>query len=42
VAEPLYLQAWQILDAVNSTLAGQPVTDFVAAPGLIDKTNAKG
>jgi len=40
VAEPLYLQAWQILDAVNSTLAGQPVTDFVAAPGLIDKTNA--
>ena len=39
VAEPLYLQAWQILDAVNSTLAGKPVADFVAAPGLIDKSN---
>lgn len=39
VAEPLYLQAWQIADAINSTLAGVPVADWVAAPGLIDASN---
>lgn len=39
VAEPLYLQAWQIIDAINSTLAGQKVTDWVADPGLIDASN---
>lgn len=39
VAEPLYLQAWQLIDAVNSTIAGNEIADFVAAPGLIDSTN---
>lgn len=39
VAEPLYLQAWQLVDAVNSQLAGQRVADWVADPGLIDATN---
>jgi ribose transport system substrate-binding protein len=39
VAEPLYLQAWQIADAINDTLAGVAVPAFVADPGLIDKSN---
>jgi ribose transport system substrate-binding protein len=39
VAEPLYLQAWQLVDAVNDTLANAPIPDFVAAPGLIDHSN---
>jgi ribose transport system substrate-binding protein len=39
VAEPLYLQAWQLVDAVNQVFAGQSIPDFVAAPGLIDKSN---
>jgi len=39
VAEPLYLQGWQLIDAIISTFAGGPVAKWVAAPGLIDKTN---
>ncbi|THG31571.1 substrate-binding domain-containing protein [Naasia lichenicola] len=39
VAEPLYLQAWQLIDAVNDSLAGTEIPDFVAAPGLIDASN---
>jgi len=39
VAEPLYLQAWQLADAVNSTLAKGSIPDFVAAPGLIENSN---
>jgi ribose transport system substrate-binding protein len=39
VAEPLYLQAWQLVDAVNDTLADVKIPDFVAAPGLIDHSN---
>lgn len=39
VAEPLYLQAWQLADAINSTVAGVPVADWVAKPGLIDSSN---
>jgi ribose transport system substrate-binding protein len=39
VAEPLYLQAWQIIDAVNQVFADQSIPEFVAAPGLIDKSN---
>lgn len=39
VAEPLYLQAWQIADAINDTFAGVPIANWVAAPGLIDHSN---
>jgi len=39
VAEPLYLQAWQLIDAINSTFAGVKIAKWVAAPGLIDKSN---
>lgn len=39
VAEPVYLQAWQLIDAVNSTFAKTKIANWVAAPGLIDKTN---
>ncbi|CAB4731872.1 unannotated protein [freshwater metagenome] len=39
VAEPLYLQAWQLVDAINSTFAGVKIAKWVAAPGLIDKSN---
>jgi len=38
-AEPLYLQAWQLVDAINSTFAMAPIAKWVAAPGLIDHTN---
>jgi ribose transport system substrate-binding protein len=30
---------WQLVDAVNQVFAGQSIPDFVAAPGLIDKSN---
>lgn len=39
VAEPLYLQGWQIVDAINDTLAGVAIPSFVPAPGLIDHSN---
>jgi ribose transport system substrate-binding protein len=35
VAEPLYLQGWQIVDELNRALAGQAPSTFVAPPGLI-------
>ncbi|MHB8961148.1 MAG: substrate-binding domain-containing protein [Candidatus Limnocylindrales bacterium] len=35
VAEPLYLQGWQIVDELNRALAGQGPSTFVAPPGLI-------
>lgn len=39
VAEPLYLQAWQLADAVNDTFAHVQIPNFVAAPELIDHSN---
>jgi ribose transport system substrate-binding protein len=39
VAEPLYLQGWQLIDAINDSLAGVSIPSFVALPGLIDKSN---
>ena len=39
VAEPLYLQAWQLVDAINSTFAGAAIANWVALPGLIDHSN---
>jgi ribose transport system substrate-binding protein len=37
VAEPLYLQGWQIVDELNRALVGQAPSTFVAAPGLITR-----
>lgn len=39
VAEPLYLQGWQIVDELNRALAGQPPSMFIAPPGLITSAN---
>lgn len=39
VAEPLFLQGWQIVDEVNRALAGEGPSDFVPAPGLITVEN---
>ena len=40
VAEPLYLQGWQLVDELNRSLAGQPASGFLAEPGLVTKANA--
>lgn len=39
VAEPLYLQGWQLVDAINDILAKKPIPNFVPDPELIDKSN---
>jgi ribose transport system substrate-binding protein len=39
VAEPLYLQAWQLVDAINSTFGKKKIANWVVLPGLIDKSN---
>jgi ribose transport system substrate-binding protein len=39
VAEPLYLQGWQIVDELNRAIAGRPASTFVAEPGLVTKAN---
>ncbi|WP_289248436.1 substrate-binding domain-containing protein [Galbitalea sp. SE-J8] len=39
VAEPLLLQSWQIVDELNRALSGESNSGFVAAPGLVDKSN---
>lgn len=39
VAEPLILQAWQLIDETNRSFAGQPASSFVPAPGLITAEN---
>lgn len=40
VAEPLYLQGWQLVDELNRAIAGRPASSFVAKPGLITRANA--
>jgi ribose transport system substrate-binding protein len=35
VAEPLYLQGWQLIDEINRARAGQPPSGYVAPPHLI-------
>ena len=35
VAEPLYLQGWQLVDELNRALAGVAPSTYVAPPGLI-------
>lgn len=39
VAEPLYLQGWQLVDELNRAIAGQPPSSFLAKPGLVTKEN---
>ena len=39
VAEPLYLQGWQLVDELNRALAGQPASGYLAPPGLVVKEN---
>ena len=39
VAEPLYLQGWQLVDELNRALAGTRASSFVAKPGLVTKAN---
>jgi ribose transport system substrate-binding protein len=40
VAEPLYLQGWQLVDELNRAIAGKQASSFVAKPGLVTKANA--
>lgn len=40
VAEPLPLQAWQLLDELNRVMAHQPVSGFVAPPIVITASQA--
>lgn len=37
VAEPLALQAWQLVDELNRLLAHEPISGFVAAPYLVTR-----
>jgi ribose transport system substrate-binding protein len=39
VAEPLFLQGWQLVDELNRALAGEQPSGFVAKPGLVTKEN---
>jgi ribose transport system substrate-binding protein len=39
VAEPLYLQGWQIVDELNRARAGRPPSGYVAPPKLITRAD---
>ena len=39
IAEPLYLQGWQLIDELNRARAGAPVSGYVAPPRLITRAN---
>ncbi len=39
VAEPLYLQGWQLVDEVNRALNNAPASGYLAPPGLVVKGN---
>jgi ribose transport system substrate-binding protein len=39
IAEPLYLQGWQIVDELNRARAGQPPSGYIAPPRLITRTS---
>jgi ribose transport system substrate-binding protein len=39
VAEPLYLQGWQLIDELNRALAHQPPSGYLAPPRLIIRSN---
>jgi ribose transport system substrate-binding protein len=40
VAEPLYLQGWQLIDELNRARAGRPASGYVAPPRLVTKADA--
>jgi ribose transport system substrate-binding protein len=42
VAEPLYLQGWQIVDELNRARAGQPPSGYVAPLRLITRADVPG
>jgi ribose transport system substrate-binding protein len=39
VAEPLYLQGWQLIDEINRARAGQPPSGYVAPPHLVTQAD---
>jgi ribose transport system substrate-binding protein len=39
IAEPLYLQGWQIVDELNRASAGQPPSGYIAPPRLITRAD---
>jgi ribose transport system substrate-binding protein len=39
IAEPLYLQGWQLIDELNRARARQPASGYVAPPRLITKAD---
>jgi ribose transport system substrate-binding protein len=39
VAEPLYLQGWQLIDEMNRARAGQPPSGYVAPPHLVTRAD---
>jgi ribose transport system substrate-binding protein len=39
IAEPLYLQGWQLVDELNRARAGQRASGYVAPPRLITRDN---
>jgi ribose transport system substrate-binding protein len=39
VAEPLYLQGWQLVDELNRARAGQPPSGYIAPPRLITRAD---
>lgn len=39
VAEPLFLQGWQLVDELNRALSGAPASGYLAPPGLVTKAN---
>lgn len=40
VAEPLYLQGWQLVDELNRAAAGRPASGYLAPPHLITAADA--
>jgi ribose transport system substrate-binding protein len=39
IAEPLYLQGWQLIDELNRARAGTPASGYLAPPRLITRAN---
>jgi ribose transport system substrate-binding protein len=39
VAEPLFLQGWQIIDELNRAFAGEGPSDYVAPPAMVTAAN---
>ena len=42
IAEPLYLQGWQIVDELNRARAGHPPSGYIAPPRLITRADVPG